>query len=215
MRQARGKHLEQHPVDDASLPLFATQIRGMMNAISGGHDRGIDVLERAIDVDNLFAASQAGGSSALDFLHALVYAYRATGQLQKANEVLGKAADYFAERAERNSHRGSDTLALMALNRSMRGDFDGAARTLSDAVDAGWRDYYYVLEDPRWRLLLERADVQPLMQRVKADLDRQRELVRKDDEDDSLRRLVGRLERELAQRKPAGAAGVDTDGRQH
>lgn len=191
------QQLEKGPVNDAYLPQAIGQIWGMMNVLAGNYERGIDVLARIIDAENLFASTQAGGSLATDFVHALAYAYRATGQRDLADEALQDAAEYFVELAERDQHSGGGTLALMALNRAMRGDYDGGARTLSDAVDAGWRDYYYVLHDPRWQLLLEREDVQALMERVRADLERQRTLIEADDDEDNLRDIVAQLESEL------------------
>jgi len=62
-----------------------------------------------------------------------------------------------------------------------------AAAALEDAFDAGWRDYYRSRNHPVWREAFRSPEFEPVMAKVKADLDRQRRLVEQADAKDDFR----------------------------
>ena len=81
-------------------------------------------------------------------------------------------------------------LAMFAQNAVLAGDKELAIERMRQAVDAGWRDYYSVSNDPRWQSLRDDARFQELMARVKADIDSQRaRLEQIEAKDDTVARL--------------------------
>jgi hypothetical protein len=61
---------------------------------------------------------------------------------------------------------------------------------MGQAVDAGWREYYSVSNDPRWRSVRDDDRFRGLMARVKADIDSQRaRLEQIEARDDTVARL--------------------------
>jgi hypothetical protein len=63
---------------------------------------------------------------------------------------------------------------MFAQNAVLASDEDLAIDRLRQAVDAGWRDYYSVSNDPRWESLRDDVRYKELMASVKADIDAQR-----------------------------------------
>lgn len=63
---------------------------------------------------------------------------------------------------------------MCAHSAVLAGDKELAIDRLRQAVEAGWRDYYSVSNDPRWESLGNDLRFQRLMATVKADIDVQR-----------------------------------------
>lgn len=81
------------------------------------------------------------------------------------------------------------------------GNHDLALARLEEAVAAGWREYYINEHDGRWAPLRDNPDYQAMMADVKADVDRQRVEVERDD----ARRNLPALLDEVRQGREAGA----------
>jgi hypothetical protein len=87
-----------------------------------------------------------------------------------------------------------------ALNALLAGSVDLALDRLEQAIDAGWRDYYMVHNDPRWRQIAGNYRYLELMAAVKADLHAERaEVERQDAEDDFVARLDSAVAARAAQ----------------
>jgi hypothetical protein len=63
---------------------------------------------------------------------------------------------------------------MFAQTAVLVGDKDLAILRLGQAVEAGWRDYYSLSNDPRWKSVADDPRFKRLMATVKADVDAQR-----------------------------------------
>ncbi len=96
----------------------------------------------------------------------------------------GLDRDLHERRREGLLHYSGD-LYFFARNALLLGDHELALDRLELAIEAGWRDYYIHVPDPRWAPLRDDPRYQSLMAKVKADVDRQgAEIARIDAEED-------------------------------
>jgi hypothetical protein len=95
------------------------------------------------------------------------------GLPQKADAILDYLQALFQEMQQQGTVGNPLMAAQQALNHAMRNDMAAAEAALADAVDAGWRNYWYVANDPRWQELLELPGVAPIIAKVTADLELQ------------------------------------------
>jgi hypothetical protein len=96
------------------------------------------------------------------------------GQAARAAELLGTLDHQFLLLQAEGYLRSPEAMAVHALNALLSGDAPIAVERLQQAVDAGWRDYYRTMHDPRWAPLRDDPRFVALMAAVKQDLDRQR-----------------------------------------
>ena len=87
--------------------------------------------------------------------HALAWAYLNTGATDRAQSILSVLERGYRERQAQGWLHLSVDLAMFAQNAVLAGDADLAIDRLRQAVEAGWRDYYSVSNDPRWKSLRE------------------------------------------------------------
>jgi hypothetical protein len=73
------------------------------------------------------------------------------------------------------------------------GNDDLALERLEQAVEAGWRQYYINMHDPRWSTLTDDPRYQALMAEVKADVDRQRAEVERIDAQEDFPALLDQV----------------------
>jgi hypothetical protein len=92
------------------------------------------------------------------------------GLNQKADAILDYLQALFQDMQQQVSVGNPLMAAQRALNHAMRNDMAAAEAALAVAVNAGWRNYRYIANDPRWQELLERPGVAPLIAIVTADL---------------------------------------------
>jgi len=84
-------------------------------------------------------------------------------------------------------------LAIRSLNHALPGDADSARATFTAAVDAGYREYFLIVNDPAWAEMLALPGFAELLQIMKQDIDRQRDAVVTIDAEDGFRALVEKL----------------------
>lgn len=170
-------NLESEHADSAAADLILGL--GTLRALAGDYRAAIEALKPASVGDFM------PGDSGLDAGQALAWAYLQTGAPERARPILAALERFFlALRASNRLHR-SGTLYLFAQNAVLAGARELAIARLRRAVDAGWRDYYRLLHDPRWQSVRDDPRFQALMATVKADVDRQRvQLEQIDDDDD-------------------------------
>ncbi len=167
---------------------------GAVLALSGDYIRAIQTLELFLDPD-----SQGQGGPADDELrdgfHALAWAYLQTGDKGNARRITDAFELRYLELEGRDSLHKSSNLFGFALNTLLAGDRELGLDRFRQAVDAGWRDYYSVVHDPRWESVRDNPRFKELMADVKTDLDVQRARV---EEIEAEHDFVARVERTLA-----------------
>ena len=186
--------LKNSQVDESKLPVFAAEILGAIKISIGDYADGIALIETILDPDKPISTTSGGGYDALDFMHMVAYGYRQNGQPEKADVLLEKLSSRVNNISDNYQSEQPKFLELRALNSGMRGDMDRAARHFESAVNIGWRNYLFVVNDPRWQEILENPEFKSQMAFVKSDLDRQSERIRAIDVKENFRAIVEQLE---------------------
>ncbi len=142
----------------------------------GEYAEGIALLE-----DNLnFSApldplEVAGNYDFFRLTHWLAFAYQKTGRI-KDSEVLLARADEMLEllnpKTEFADH--PDGLILTALDHAVSGNLGDAATALHKAYEAGWRAYYFEVNNPLWHGAWASTEFAPVVSDLLADIERQR-----------------------------------------
>jgi len=145
---------------------------------------GIDVLEKAFDIESLSKLDDLGH---LESLHFLAYAYQQVGRNDEANVLLTRLHEQLnAYVVERNMDSGP-LHHLRAQNFGLRGDFDAAADALEAAIKAGWLEYIWVMNDPTWAETIAYPRIARMLDDVKVELERQRAVVEQADAEHDFR----------------------------
>jgi tetratricopeptide (TPR) repeat protein len=125
-----------------------------------------------------------------DAYQALAWAYLQSGLSDQSKRPLEIVEQWFAEHSASIAMIPSDGVYVAARNAVLTGDNELALDRLEQAVDLGWRDYYTQRHDPRWSALADDPRYQALMEKVKADVDRQRAEVEKIDAEEDFPALL-------------------------
>ena len=141
---------------------------GHTQALAGAWQEAIRTLEPVVEVDPTGDVVWGGAREAL------VYAYRKTGAGAKAEPFLAAMGKEWQEWEARGLLHYGPELVDYALFTLLSGDQDGAIELLQKAFDAGWRGYYWIVNDPRWDSLRADPRFQALMAAVREHVDAQR-----------------------------------------
>ena len=169
--------------------------------MSGEYDGAIETLEPLAGPGRTLPP---GISADIHPRQALAWAWLQTGEPERAVALLEPVDEFRTQRLAAGEFvSSSEWLASFALNSVVLGDEARAIELLERAVDAGWRNYYLMIRDPRWDALREHPQLVDLLARVKADIERQRaELEAIEAEDD----FAARLDAALAANEARAAA---------
>ena len=166
-------------------PAPASLDYGVLQAMTGDYRAAIQTLAPQLNVDG-----PSENEVDTDARHALAWAYLHTGATDRAHGILSELERGYRQRQAQGWLHLSGDLAMFAQNAVLAGDKELALERMRQAVDAGWRDYYSVSNDPRWQSLSKNPRFQELMARVKADIDSQRaRLEQIEAKDDTVARL--------------------------
>ena len=165
---------------------------GLLQALLGDYRGAVQTLAPEMDIDRPML-----DESDADVRHALAWAYLHTGETDRAHRILSEVERVFGERQAQGWLHLSGDLAMFAQNAVLAGDKELAIDRLRQAVDAGWRDYYSVSNDPRWKSLRDDPRYKELMATVKADIDAQRARL---EQIEAKEKTVARLEAGLKNR---------------
>jgi len=91
----------------------------------------------------------------------------ASGERERAVKILD-GFDEMLDRLEQNGWANYGVDSLRAESLALRGDGDGAMRSLRRAVDRGWRGAWRAKEEPYLASLRDRRDFQELLSEVEA-----------------------------------------------
>lgn len=167
-------------------------------ALAANYDQAIAVAEPALH--GVTVDLEAGWG--LTGFEALAWAYLQSGREHEANTILRQIDRAYADVDADGRLHNSDALYLYATNAVVMNEPGLALERLQRAVQAGWRQYEINRHDPRWAPLHGHPRYQGLVQRVVADVKRQREQVERIDADDN---FVERYENARALRRTAPA----------
>lgn len=137
---------------------------------AGDITRARKVLKKLVDVPDFDTADlyqtetiRSGYSAAIIVGGALL----ATGERDRAVKILD-GLEALLDRLETNGWATYGIDSLRAESLALRGDGDGAMRSLRRAVDRGWRGAWRAKEEPYLASLRERSDFQELIKDVEA-----------------------------------------------
>jgi len=167
-----------------------TREYGILQAFVGDYRGAVQTLAPQIDIDRPMVDQPDVGAH-----HALAWAYLNTGATDRAHRMLSEIERVFGERQAQGWLHLSVDLAMFAQNAVLAGEEELAIDRLRQAVEAGWRDYYSINNDPRWKSLRDDVRYKALMATVKADVDAQRaRLEQIEATDEPVARLAAGLE---------------------
>ena len=173
-----------------SLPAaMKTREYGILQAFVGDYRGAVQTLAPQIDIDRPMVDQPDVGAH-----HALAWAYLNTGATDRAHRMLSEIERVFGERQAQGWLHLSVDLAMFAQNAVLAGEEELAIDRLRQAVEAGWRDYYSISNDPRWKSLRDDVRYKALMATVKADVDAQRARLEQIEADEPVARLAAGLE---------------------
>ena len=173
---------------------FAEYFVGELQAQSGDFQEAAAMLEPVVAG---FGAVDAEDENALAARLVLAWSYNALGRQEEAGAILERIERNLAELRASGRGNSAQTIYLTAEVAILRGDLDIALDRLEQAVEAGWREYYTRRHDPRWVILADDPRFRALMERVRVDVDRQRETVLRIDAEEN---FPARLDRARSRR---------------
>jgi TolB-like protein len=172
----------------AGVPGDLQVISGALLARAGEYAAAVALLEPLVDPGS--PAEAYADEFWFNGLHALAWAYRHTGAADKAARLLESAARQCDDDRAAGRLRGGQALHRCAETDLLLGHTDRALAGFERAVAAGWRDYYHRQNDPYWAAVQNRPVYRALIEKVKADIDRQRaEVARSDAREDFAAKL--------------------------
>ena len=155
--------------DPERLPAWIGGVMGAIGVLTGETEKGIRLLEASLDWD-----APEPNYLAVDLMQFLAYAHKQSGSDERAEEIIELVAQALERREQEHGYRSPEALGLLFQNHAVAGRADAALDALETAIDSGWREYYWVINDLRWAWLHDNPRFQKLMARVKVDIDAQR-----------------------------------------
>jgi len=177
--QAAGqfrKVLADAGMEPGRIPRVQALVYGELQVLAGEYESAIETLEPLIYTEAVRRQFLPRPDMIHDNArHALAWAWLQTGAYDKAAILLELDDQGFRKlEAEGRLQHFANASAQFARNTLLLGDADRALELLDQSVDAGWREYYLTLHDPRWAPVRDEPKFQSIMARVKADIDLQR-----------------------------------------
>ena len=105
------------------------------------------------------------------------YALHKRGESVRSKVLLAEAEQYARDRIAASDDTSDHRVDLAAVA-ALRGDGGAAVEWLERAFDAGWRDYGFLERDPIFRPLANDARFGRVLDRVRRDVEAQRERAR-------------------------------------
>lgn len=157
----------------ADLDPFDRVVAGTHLARGGDYAAAIEALEPVVDIDSPYSPDVTNPAYS-PAAHTLAWSYLRTGAGAKATRLLAAASRECSRERTEGRLRDSWNLHRCAEAELLRGDAKQALSGLTQAIEAGWREYYVKEYNPFWASVASDPRYRALMAKVKADVDRQR-----------------------------------------
>ena len=180
LRAALGTDIDRLQGQDASKYAAA-------NIYIKNFDVGIDAFETGFDLDSISELYELFPAGGLGSLHLLAYAYQQVGRDDEADALLIRLHDRLNVFVVERNMDNRQLHHLRAQNFGLSGDFDAAADTLEAAIEAGWMQYFLVMNDPSWAKTIANPRIAHILDDVKVELERQRAIVEQADAEHDFR----------------------------
>jgi hypothetical protein len=201
MSELMDSIIDEYELDHEQLPFWAAQVMGAAWITAGELERGIEILEQTFDLSQPMISTLGGGAFGISVLNTLVWAYQATGQDDKADETLAYVLDQIESWQAAGASGSPSARARYATALVLSRRVDEGLTELEQAIDIGYRDYYFTWHDLPWAGLREDRRFLDLMERIKTDVDVMVERIREVEAGED---FGGELERALERGRHPG-----------
>jgi TolB-like protein/Tfp pilus assembly protein PilF len=175
-----------------TLPRFVAAALSAGHMMGGDYEAAVQILEAGPPPTMESFIEEMEYENALDFLHGLAFAYRRTGQDEKANRLLQNIQNSLEEELPKQT--GYPPLVFRsAQNSAMRGATPEAIARLRRAMDLGFNNYFWVVSDDSWGETAEHPEFQRLLTEMKSRVDQQRAHFESVHDEQAFRQEIERL----------------------
>jgi len=179
-------------ISPPELPPFPSAIYAVSNILAGNYETGIQVFEAKFEPNFASFSNVLGSLDAIDMMHDLAIAYERVGQSDKSLMLLLSIHQAFEQEVILSASIPPG-LEAKALNLALLGDNVGALQALQKAIDLGWTDYYWLVNDPAWADAIRAPELRELLAGVKLEVGRQRAIVEAADAEHDFRAEIEQL----------------------
>lgn len=164
-------------IDMTRIGGYPTAVYAASHVLVGDYTRGIEIFETAFDVESLAIVDALGTIDAYDFVHSLAFAYQQVGRDDDAEALLLNARARLDQLAIDRQMHYAPYYENLALNDGLRGNYDGAYESLRTAMDIGWANYYWLVNDPTWHSIVTQPKIAELLETTRQEVERQKDIV--------------------------------------
>ena len=194
MRAGLEKLNEDPNIDFDRLPQFASAIYAVSHIQIGEHAKAIELFERAFGDEPIAIMEMLDTMAALEISHSLAFAYQQVGRIDDAKNLLEQLATYITNSTGAALYTYPPGYEILALNRGLSGEAEGALQALRMAVDAGWNNYFWIRNDRVWANILKTPGFADLLDKVRIEIERQIVIVERVDAEHDFRAEIEALE---------------------
>jgi tetratricopeptide (TPR) repeat protein len=173
MKEISDRILDSRQLSPSDLPTMFTLNHGTAQAMAGEYAEAIGILAQTLSLDSS-GEGGLGDTGAYDSFQTYAWALMMTGDTGDAKEIIAAMEDLFQDKKSQGLLHSSEMRFYFAQNALLAGDMEATLDRLQLAVDAGWRDYYLLLHDPRWESMRDNPRFMDMMDAVRDDIEAQR-----------------------------------------
>ena len=157
------------PIDRA--PALPKMFIGATYALVGNYERALELQSKGFNFETLERHVQADPLDMQRLQHVAAWSLRMNGDTELANRMLVALEEQIGWFRDNGFIHLPESYELVGLNLVLQGDYDGALAALEQAVAVGWKNYYWLINDPIWSEAIEDPRIADLLAEVKVTLD--------------------------------------------
>lgn len=178
---------------DDQLPRFVRRRLGALYVSAGLLDQGIPLMEQALGVEGAPADDEASHEIVSMAFH-LALAYGQIGDSSAADRLTRRAEALLAAlRADGQYQDSPSEIELLVYSHIVNDDLENAAIALRKAIDAGWTNYYWFVNDPYLAEAARAPELRPLMDEALRKVEKERAVVMARDAADDFKARIEQL----------------------